>query len=335
MEPDWDHLEWDQEHLADPPSRPIEYLFDESRSVVSENNSPDIPFRYSLNPYRGCVHGCAYCYARPYHEFLGMSAGLDFETKIVVKRDAASLFRKFLSKDHYVPEPISFSTITDCYQPAEREFQLTRQCLAVAVECRHPVGVITKNALAVRDMDLLQDLAKDNLVHVFFSVTTLRPELARSMEPRTSIPAARLRAIKILADAGVPVGVMVAPVIPGLNEVEIPAVLAAAREAGARVAGFVMLRLPLTVEPVFVEWVNRTHPLQSEKILQRIRQVRGGQMNDPNFRDRMRGTGEMAEQIQKLFKISAAKLGFEKNFPPHNCDLFQPPRDTSGQLRLF
>jgi DNA repair photolyase len=335
LDPDWDHLEWDQEYVVASRSRSIEYLFDDSQSIVSENNSPDIPFRYSLNPYRGCVHGCAYCYARPYHEFLGMNAGLDFETKIVVKRDAAKLFRDFLARAKYLPEPISFSGITDCYQPAEREFRLTRQCLEVAAECRQPVSIITKNALVIRDLDLMQELARDNLIHVFVSITTLLPELARTMEPRTSIPAARLRAIKILADVGVPVGVMVAPVIPGLNDIELPAVLSEARSAGARVAGFVMLRLPLTVEPVFVEWLNRTHPLQAAKVLQRIRQVRGGKMNDPNFRDRMTGTGEMADQIRRLFKITASKLGFEKQFPPHNCDLFRPPLDPSGQLRLF
>lgn len=257
QEADLEHLEWDQEHLRTLTHRRIEYVFDSSRSIVSENKSPDIPFRYSVNPYRGCGHGCAYCYARPGHEFLGFNAGLDFETKIVVKRDAAELLREFLSRKSWQPEPITFSGVTDCYQPAEGEFRLTRQCLEVAWECRQPVSIVTKNALVLRDRELLTRMADKGLVHVYLSITTLDPELARDMEPRTSIPTARLRAVRQLREAGVPVGVMIAPVIPGLNDCEIPQILNAAKEAGAITAGYILLRLPLTVEPVFIEWLHR------------------------------------------------------------------------------
>src|SRR5579863_9050076 len=246
-ERDFEHLEWDLEYIAGVEKRPIEYLPDASKSIVSKNESPDVPFRFSVNPYRGCAHGCSYCYARNTHEYLGFNAGLDFETRIVVKHDAAELLAEFLARDSWNPEPITFSGVTDCYQPAEREFRLTRRCLEVVVECRQPVGIITKNALVVRDVDLLGRLASSNLVHVFLSITTLDSKLARTMEPRTSVPAARLRAVKELADAGVPVGVMFAPVIPGLNDSEMAAVLEAAKSAGAKSAGYVFLRLPLTV----------------------------------------------------------------------------------------
>lgn len=334
---EWDleHLEWDQEHLQTLLNRPIQYLPDVSRSVVSENNSPDIPFRFSINPYRGCSHGCSYCYARVSHEYLGMSAGLDFETKIMVKHEAPALFREFLGKKSWKPEPITFSGVTDCYQPAEREYRLTRQCLEVALACRQPVSIITKNALVVRDLDLLKPLAAMNLVHVFLSITTLQPELARDMEPRTSIPAARLRAVRMLADAEIPVGVMVAPVIPGLNDSEIPQILQSAKNAGAQTAGYILLRLPLTVEPVFVEWVQRTQPLQAQKVLSRIQDTRSGKMNSSAWGERMVGQGPLAEQIRDLFRVFRRKAGLDQKLPPQNCELFQPPVPQDGQLRLF
>lgn len=334
---EWDleHLEWDQEHLQTLLNRPIQYLPDVSRSVVSENNSPDIPFRFSINPYRGCAHGCSYCYARVSHEYLGMSAGLDFETKIMVKHEAPALFREFLGKKSWKPEPITFSGVTDCYQPAEREYRLTRQCLEVALACRQPVSIITKNALVVRDLDLLKPLAAMNLVHVFLSITTLQPELARDMEPRTSIPAARLRAVRMLADAEIPVGVMVAPVIPGLNDSEIPQILQSAKNAGAQTAGYILLRLPLTVEPVFVEWVQRTQPLQAQKVLSRIQDTRSGKMNSSAWGERMVGQGPLAEQIRDLFRVFRRKAGLDQKLPPQNCELFQPPVPQDGQLRLF
>ena len=332
---DLEQVEHDEEFMLGRKNRPIEYFDDASKSVVSENNSPDLPFRFSLNPYRGCIHSCSYCYARPSHEYLGFNAGLDFETKIVVKKNAASLFRDFLAKPSWKPESIMFSGVTDCYQPAEREFKLTRQCLQIALECRQPVSITTKNALILRDLDVLEALAADNLVHVAVSITTLDPALARDMEPRTSIPNARLRAIEGLTKAGVPVGVMMAPIIPGLNDSEIPQVLEAARIAGAQKANYVLLRLPLSVEPVFQEWLERTRPLKKDLVLGRVRQTREGKLNNSEFGERMVGTGEIADQISKMFTLFRSKFGMDKKLPPHNCELFEPPMPSSGQMRLF
>ncbi len=334
-EPDLEQLEWDQEYLSTLDSRPVEYLSDSTKSIVTENNSPDVSFRYSVNPYRGCLHGCSYCYARNSHEYLGFNAGMDFETKIIVKHDAPDLFREFLSKDSWQPEVVVFSGITDCYQPAERRFRLTRQCLKVALECRLPIGIITKNALVVRDLDLLGEMASMRLVHVSVSVTTLDAELARQMEPSTSIPAARLRAIKLLSDAGVPTRVLVAPVIPGLNDSEIPAILEAARSAGARSAGFVLLRLPLTVQPVFREWLRRTQPLKAQKVEGLIRETRAGKLNDSEWGTRMVGSGPIAQQIEQLFDIFARKYGLDQKLPVHDFAQFRPSIPRSGQLRLF
>lgn len=334
-ETDFEHLEWDEEYRHALANRRIEYIFDDSKSVVSENNSPDIPFRYSLNPYRGCTHSCPYCYARNTHEYLGYNAGLDFETKILVKLDAPKLFRQFLARKSWQPEAITFSGVTDCYQPAERQFRLTRQCLEVAWEFRQPISIVTKNALVVRDLDLLEQMAGENLVHVFLSVTTLDPDLARVMEPRTSIPAARLRAVKVLSESGVPVGVMTAPIIPGLNDSEVPQILEAAKAAGAKTASYTMLRLPLTVEPVFLEWLQRTHPDQREKIEGRIRDARAGKLSSSAWGERMRGTGELAEQIGNLFRVFARKHGLMANLPPLDTSNFRRPDDNSHQLKLF
>lgn len=334
-EPDPEHFAADPDEWAQSQRRNIEFVEDRSESIVSENDSPDIPFRYSLNPYRGCVHGCSYCYARPTHEYLGFSAGLDFETRIVIKRDAPALFRRFLARKSWRVEPITFSGVTDCYQPPEREFRLTRGCLEVASECHQPISIVTKNALVTRDLDLLRSLAERQLVHVYLSITTLEPVLAREMEPRTSVPAARLRAVRELADAGVPVGVMVAPVIPGLNEPEIPSILAAARDAGAQTAAYILLRLPLTVEPVFREWIERTRPDQAERILGRVRSTRGGKLNGSQWGERMTGTGEIAEQIGNLFRVFRKKCGLDSELPPHHCGLFERPDRNPRQGRLF
>jgi DNA repair photolyase len=334
-EPDFDHVEHDADYLESLRTLPTQYLPDRSRSIVTENDSPDVPFRYSINPYRGCLHGCAYCYARPTHEYLGFNAGLDFETKIMVKEDAPELFREFLARDAWVPEPITLSGVTDCYQPAERRFRLTRGCLEVAVECRQPMSIITKNALVVRDLDLLREMAAAKLVHVCLSITTLDADLARSMEPRTSTPAARLRAVRALADAGVPVGVMTAPIIPGLNDSEIPALLAAAKDAGAGTAGYVFLRLPLTVAPVFQEWLQREQPGRVQAVEGRIRDARGGKLNAAEFGVRMRGTGERAEQIANVFRLFAKRYGLDGKLPPYDCTRFRPPRGKSGEGRLF
>lgn len=335
VEPDFEHLEHDEEYLEQLGRPRTEYLPDASQSLVSENDSPDIPFRYSVNPYRGCAHGCSYCYARPTHEYLGLNAGLDFESKVFVKHRAPDLFREWLARDAWLPESITFSGVTDCYQPAEREFRLTRGCLEVALEARQPVFIITKNALVTRDLDLLRDLAQWNAVGVALSITSLDQELRRVMEPRTSTPAARLRAVRELSDAGVPTHVMVAPIIPGLNDSEIPAVLEAAKNAGAVSAGYTLLRLPLTVKPVFLEWIQRAYPNQAQKVESLIRSTRGGSLNNSRFRTRMRGEGQMADQIKSTFKVFARRFGLDVKGPPLEACHFRPPRSASGQLRLF
>jgi DNA repair photolyase len=332
---DFEQVEPDEDFLDGLRNRPTEYLPDRARTIVTENDSPDVGFRYSINPYRGCSHGCSYCYARPTHEYLGLNAGLDFETKILVKEAAPELFREFLSRDRWQPEPIAFSGNTDCYQPAERKFRLTRHCLEVAAEFRQPVSLITKNALVLRDLDLLGRLAEDNLVHVNISITTLDPELCRSMEPRTSTPAARLRAVESLREAGVPVRVLVAPVIPGLNDDEIPAILAAAKEAGAQHAAFMMLRLPLTVAPVFLEWLERAQPGRAKKVESRVRGMRGGRLNSTEFGTRMRGSGEIARQIAALFRVFTRKHGLDGGLPPYDCTKFRRPGPRLEQLWLF
>ena len=335
VEADFEHFEADQESLEDSRRVPTEYLVDESKSIISSNDSPDVMFRYSLNPYRGCLHGCAYCYARPSHEYLGFNAGIDFESRIMVKPKAAELLQQFLAREKWQPELIVFSGNTDCYQPAERKFQLTRQCLEAVSEANQPISIITKNALVCRDIDLLEAMAARRIAHVNVSITTLDADLARTMEPRTSSPAARLRAIATLRDAGVPVNVMVAPVIPGLNDSEIPAILKAASEAGAMSAGYVLLRLPLTVRPVFQEWLARTQPSLQEKVESRIRACRGGDLNDSDFSQRMRGTGLIAEQIRQTFTIFKKKYRLDQPLPELDTSQFIPPKPKNGQLRLF
>ena len=333
-EADLEQVAWDDEYLKERADRKVQYVSDTATSIVSANDSPDVPFRHSLNLYRGCVHGCAYCYARPSHEYLGFNAGLDFETRIFVKHDAPALLRKFLSKPSWRPEPIIFCGVTDCYQPAEREFRLTQQCLEVVRDFGQPISIITKNALVLRDFELLRELASRALVHVNLSITTLRNDLARDMEPRTSIPSARLRAIETLATAGVPVRVMVAPIIPGLNDHEIPAIMKAAREAGAIDARYVLLRLPLTVEPVFREWLQRTQPLAVDKIESLIRQTRSGKLNDSSWHQRMVGSGELADQIRAIVHAFRNKLGFN-DLPALSVEAFQVPACRDSQLRLF
>lgn len=332
---DPEHLEFDEDFWAEQQDPKTEFIFDTSKSIISENDSPDVPFRYSINPYRGCEHGCAYCYARPTHEYLGLNAGVDFETKIFVKQHAADLLREFLSRPAWKPELIVMSGVTDCYQPAERKFKLTRACLEVAHEFRQPIGIITKNALLVRDLDVLTALNEKRLVGVNLSITTLDHDLARTLEPRTSTPAAKLQAIRKLTDAGLSVRVMVAPVIPGLNDSHIPAVLEAARDAGAVAANYILVRLPLTVLPVFQEWLERTHPSHRERIEHLIQSTREGKLNSSNFGDRMRGKGALAQQIEQTFKIFKRKLGYKDE--PRDLDYtqFAVPLPKKGQLRLF
>jgi DNA repair photolyase len=292
------------------PNPKTTFYEDSSESIIVRNESPDLGYSAGINPYRGCEHGCAYCYARPYHEYLGFSAGLEFETKIMVKRRAAELLRRELSSPKYVPQVLGMSGVTDCYQPAERHFRITRSCLEVLAEFRNPVTIITKNFLVTRDLDVLKELAAYDAAHVTISITTLNADLAAKMEPRASGPAHRLRAIEMLARAGVPVGVSVAPIIPGLNDREIPAVLEAAKAAGAGDAFHTMLRLPYGVKDVFQEWLRLHFPEKLERILATVRAVRGGKLNSSEFGTRMRGEGNYAEQIHRMFHVFRERLGF-------------------------
>jgi DNA repair photolyase len=299
--------------LDAPPVRTL-YLRDPTRTIITHNDSPDVGFESSINPYRGCEHGCIYCFARPSHEYLGFSAGLDFESKILVKEDAAELLREELNKKSWSPEVIVISGVTDPYQPIERKLEITRRCLAVLADFRNPVGIITKNHLVTRDADYLGELAQYDAASVAVSVTTLDPELARIMEPRTSTPTMRLQAIETLAKAGVPVTVMVAPVVPAITEHEMPAILKAARDAGATSAGFVVLRLPWAVAPLFEKWLEEHFPDRKEKVLSHIRDMRGGKLYDSTFGQRGRGTGLYAQQIKALFDVAARRLGFNETY---------------------
>lgn len=317
--------------FEDPNPRTL-YLRDDTRTLITTNDSPDISFGASLNPYRGCEHGCAYCYARPYHEYLGFSAGLDFETRILVKPEAPAILRRELSANSWKPQPLAMSGVTDCYQPVERKLGITRGCLEVLAEFRNPVGLVTKNHLITRDRDILARLAAVEAVAVFLSITTLDPVLARHLEPRASAPAHRLEAIRQLTAAGIPVSVLVAPVLPGLTEHEIPAILRAAREAGAVRAGYTMLRLPHGVKDVFSAWLEKHRPGAKEKILGRIKEVRGGRLNDSSFGIRMRGEGHLAEDIRRLFAISAQREGLTQKPIPLSVASFRRPGDEQLSL---
>ena len=332
VEPDAEGYNLDDGEQAPPQTI---YLRDSSRSIIVKNDSPDVGFTHSINPYRGCSHGCVYCYARPTHEYLGFSAGLDFETRIMVKEDAPELLRKELSSGRWEPTMLAISGVTDCYQPVERKLEVTRKCLKVLAEFRNPVGMITKNHLITRDIDLLSELASFNAAVAMVSVTTLDAELARRMEPRTSAPRRRLEAIEALAKAGISVGVMVAPVIPGLTDHEMPMILKSAADAGARFAGRVPVRLPLAVAPLFEAWLERHYPDRKDKVLNRIRSMRGGKLNDSNFNSRMKGEGIFAEQISKMFKLAARKTGLDKPFPGLSVEHFRRPVASGGQFGLF
>jgi DNA repair photolyase len=312
-------------------------LPDRSRSVVARNDSPDVGFEVSLNPYRGCEHGCAYCYARPTHEYLGFSAGLDFETKILVKHDAPALLRRELSAPRWQPRVLALSGVTDPYQPVERRLRLTRRCLEVLVEFRQAVSIVTKNRLVVRDRDLLGELARHEAAGVMISITTLDERLARLLEPRTSRPAGRLAAIRALSEAGIPVGVMVAPVIPGLNDHEIPRILEAAAAAGARNAGYILLRLPLAVSGLFEDWLDRHRPAAKKRILGRIRSTRGGRLSDSRFGLRMRGEGPIADLIRQVFHAGCQRAGLNRQPWPVSPRAFRRPVADGSlrQARLF
>jgi len=328
-------VEDDQDYLESLRRPETEFLPDRSRSIIAENQSPDVGFEVSVNPYRGCEHGCIYCYARPTHEYLGMSAGLDFETKILVKHDAPRLLREALEAPSWRPRVLAMSGVTDAYQPIERKLRLTRRCLEVLLEFRQAVVVVTKNRLVTRDVDLLSALAEHGAAGVFVSITTLNPALAARLEPRTSRPSGRIEAIRALAEAGIPAGVMVAPVIPGLNDHEIPTILEAAARAGAQTAGYTLIRLPLTVAPLFEDWLGRHHPDAKEKVLGRIRSIRGGKLNDPRFGDRMRGEGPIAQMIARMFRNSCRRLDLNLRPWPVSASAFQRPAKPDGQLLLF
>jgi DNA repair photolyase len=318
----------------DRPSPRTQFLRDASRTVIATNDSPDIGFNASLNPYRGCEHGCIYCYARPTHEYFGLSAGLDFETKIFVKQDAPELLRQELSKPKWKPQVVSISGVTDPYQPIERRLRLVRRCLEVFLDFRNPIGIVTKNHNVTRDVDLLAELAKFKAAVVYLSVTTLDPTLTATLEPRTSSPKRRLAAIETLAKAGVPVGVLVAPVIPGLTDHELPAILQAAASAGATFAGYTPLRLPGAVAPLFEQWLIHHFPDRKDKILNRIRSMRGGKLNDPNFNTRMTGHGEFADGIANLFAVGCRKAGIAGR-PRTSTEHFRVPVGAEGQMGLF
>lgn len=317
-----------------PPAPRTAALEDDSRSVVNRVDSPDLPFSWTLNPYRGCEHGCTYCYARPGHEYLGLSCGLDFETRIIAKHDAPDLLRRHLARRGWAGEPIVMSGVTDPYQPVERELEITRRCLKVAAEHRQPISIITKNALVVRDLDLLLALNEHGACRVSISLTSLDNRLSAAMEPRASAPAARLEAMRRLADAGIPVTVMTAPMIPGLNDHELPALLAAAAGAGAGHAGYVLLRLPHQVKALFLDWLQRTFPERAAKVESLLRQTREGELYESSWNARLRGRGPIAQRIRSVFDVFARRHGLASAWPALRSDAFRRP-DAAGQLPLF
>jgi DNA repair photolyase len=327
LEPD---AEWDPE--LDPLPR-TQFLKDKTSTIIAFNDSPDVGFEASINPYRGCEHGCIYCYARPFHEYLGFSSGLDFETKIMVKENAPELLRQELFSPKWIPQVIALSGVTDCYQPIERRLRLTRGCLEVLAEFCNPVVIITKNCLVTRDIDVLSGLAQIQAVSVFVSLTTLDAEVRRVMEPRTSPPAARLETIQRLARAGIPVGVLIAPTIPGLTDHEIPSLLEAAAAAGARSASYVMLRLPHAVAPLFERWLTEHFPGRKDNVLNRLRAVRNGKLYDSSFGQRMRGQGVFADQIDSVFEVACRKHRLDEKLPSLSTAHFR--RAEKAQLSLF
>lgn len=316
----------------DRPPVATELFRDTSKSILSYNDSPDAGMAVYLNAYRGCEHGCIYCYARPYHEYLGLSAGLDFESRIFVKEDAPALLRAELMSKSWTPQGIGFSGVTDAYQPIERSLRLTRACLEVMLEFRNPVAIITKSYTVTRDTDLLGALAAHGAAHVMVSVTTLDDDLAGVMEPRASRPARRLDAIRTLAKAGIPVGVMVAPIVPGLTDHEIPAILRAAADAGATTAGRIVVRLPHGVKDLFSDWLTAHFPDRREKVLNRLRSMRDGKLNDPNFGTRMTGEGPFAESLHQMFELNRKKLGMTARL---DLSIAAFRRPSGPQLGLF
>jgi DNA repair photolyase len=300
-------------------------IVDATRTIIARNQSPDISFDRSINPYRGCEHGCVYCFARPTHAFLGLSPGLDFETRLFVKPEAAKLLTAELARPSYRPAVIAMGTNTDPYQPLERTRRITRQILEVLAACNHPVGIVTKSALVTRDIDILAPMAAKRLARVALSVTTLDRELARTLEPRASTPAKRLAAIRALAEAGIPTSVMVAPIIPALTDAEMESILEAAKAAGADGAGYVLLRLPLEIKDLFTEWLDAHAPGKAKRVLDLVRSVRNGRLNDPNFGSRQRGQGPYAELINQRFHLASKRLGYRERDWRFDLSLFKRP----------
>jgi DNA repair photolyase len=330
---------WPAEEVEQVPL-PTTVTEERARSIIATNDSPDIPFEQSINPYRGCEHGCIYCYARPSHAYLELSPGLDFETRLFAKTNAVELLKKELSRPGYRVKPIAFGTNTDAYQPIERKYKVMRGLLEVLSACDHPLTVVTKSALIERDIDLLALMAKKRLVKAFISITTLDAKLARSLEPRAASPQRRVDAIRALAGAGIPTGVMVAPTIPALTDKSLEATLEAAAGAGAIMAGWILLRLPNEVRPLFKEWLATHQPQRADHVISLIRQSRGGRENDPRFGSRMSGSGNFVQLIGQRFEVACRRLGLnsEDNHMASrgglDCGLFRPPSD-SGQISLF
>ena len=323
---------WEREEA--PESVATSVQADRAKGVITTNDSPDIGFEQSINPYRGCEHGCIYCYARPSHAYLGLSAGLDFETRLFYKHDAAKVLEEELSHPRYVCKPIMLGSNTDPYQPLERRLQVTRSILTVLAKCRHPVSIVTKGVLIARDLELLGDLAKDNLASVAMSLTTLDVEVKRTLEPRAASPQARLKVMRQLVDAGVPTRVLVAPVVPAITDHEMESILEAAKAAGASAAAYVLLRLPYEVKDLFREWLAQHYPQRASHVMSLVRDARGGRDNDPNFGTRMRGTGAYAELLRSRFKVTTRRLGLDSPRVSLNRTLFRPPGPAGAQLQL-
>ena len=317
-----------------PPLKTI-VSFTRARTIIARNDSPDIPFTQSINPYQGCEHGCVYCYARPSHAYLDLSPGLDFETRLFVKPDAAALLRAELGKPGYVCDPIALGTNTDPYHPIEREHRITRQILEVLVEHEHPFSIVTKSALVERDLDLIAPMAAKNMARVYISITSLDRDIARTLEPRAAAPHRRLQTVRTLSEAGVPVGVLVAPIIPGLTDKDLEAILNAAVANGARYAGWIMLRLPREVSPLFRDWLEAHHPLRAAHVMSLVQQVRGGRDYDAAFGTRMRGTGAFAELIEQRFELACKRLKLARDRVPLDRSRFRPPKANAAQQELF
>ncbi len=326
---------WSETDEAPTPRPATRVTADHSRSVIARNTSPDVPFDRSINPYRGCEHGCVYCFARPSHAWFGLSPGLDFETRLLAKPEAAAILEAELAKPRYRPAVIALGTNTDPYQPIERELEITRRVLEVLWRTRHPMTIVTKSALVLRDLDIVAPMAEAGLARVMISVTTLDPVLARKMEPRAPTPARRLKALAELNRAGVPAGVLAAPMIPALNDSELETILETCTEAGAETAGYLLLRLPLEIKELFAEWLETHFPERKAHVLSLIRQARGGQLYQAQFGLRMKGSGAHAELLERRFRLACKRLGLNRNDWQLDCAQFRPPKRESPQLTLL